>query len=83
MRPNKVFKVSCSKFKTTLKRMGFKVPRDFFGWRTCCTIKHKSKLYRFRFTSTGIKVDISCPLEDFDRWANSGEATIDFCDLKA
>lgn len=36
---------------------------------TCVLLNDRS--YRFRNTSSGWVVDISCPHEEFDRWANS------------
>ena len=55
-------------FKTFLKRKGFAVPRNFFGYG-CCIAKRNGRLWRFRFDA-GV-VDVSCLLPDFDRWANS------------
>ena len=66
-------------FKTLLKRNGFKVKRDFYGAR-CCIAQHGGRQYRFRFDS-GV-VDVSCPLADFDRWANSTELTMSIAEMK-
>ena len=66
-------------FKTLLKRNGFKVKRDFYGAR-CCIAQHGGRQYRFRFDS-GV-VDVSCPLADFDRWANSTEHTVSIEEMK-
>lgn len=66
-------------FKTLLKRNGFKVKRDFYGAR-CCIAQHGGRQYRFRFDS-GV-VDVSCPLADFDRWANSTEHTTSIEEMK-
>ena len=66
-------------FKTLLKRNGFKVKRDFYGAR-CCIAQHGGRQYRFRFDS-GV-VDVSCPLADFDRWANSTALTMSIEEMK-
>ena len=72
--------MSCSEFKTMLKRRGYKVPRDFFKIGACATFKNR--MYRFRYWNTigNFVVDISCPLKYFDRWANSTDKTITFYD---
>jgi len=67
-------------FKTLLKRRGFKVERDFYGFG-CCIAKKAGRLWRFRFHA-GV-VDMSCELKDFDRWANSTEVTFNLEDFKA
>lgn len=59
-------------FKTLLKRQGYNVPRDFYG-ASCCILRKGGRYYRFRFEA-GV-VDVSCPRNDFDRWANSTERT--------
>lgn len=65
---------SPSEFKPLLRKLGFKVRRDFFH---CYSIKHNGRFYRFRFfCEGGPVVDISCEIDDFDRWANSRESTI-------
>lgn len=72
MRPNrsKLCGMSPSEFKTLLKRKGHKVPRDFFKYS--CTSVFRNRLYRWRhWSDEGFIVDISCPKNDFDRWANS------------
>lgn len=76
--------LSCSEFKTLLKRKGHKVERDIFKYEPYTT--KGSRLYRWRYwgeyyTNHGDKtfvVDISCPLSEFDRWANSTDYTIKF-----
>ena len=70
-----------SALKTLLKRNGFKVPRNFYG-RGCCIAKRNNRLWRFRFWS-GDFVDVSCPINDFDRWANSTDETRSIEQLKA
>lgn len=66
-------------FKTLLRRNGFKVKRNFYG-KECCIARRNGRLWRFRFWD-GV-VDISCPLPEFDRWANSTDDTIDIEQLK-
>ena len=69
--------MSASQFKTMLKRKGFKVDRDFF--KTGAMAKKGNHLYRFRYWAhPEFLVDISCPLKDFDRWANSVDRIINF-----
>jgi hypothetical protein len=72
--------LSPSEFKTVLKRRGHKIYRDFF--KTECVSYHKGRAYRFRWWSDSgeFLVDVSCPSKDFDRWANSTEYVIAFCD---
>jgi len=72
--------LSPSEFKTLLKRKGHHVARDFFGvW--CCISQRRNRLYRWRWwADEGFVVDISCPLNDFDRWGNSTERTVPFED---
>lgn len=69
--------MSPSQFKTCLKRHGYKVRRDFFKYGS---IAYKgNRLYRFRYwASPDFFVDISCPKNEFDRWANSVDQTINF-----
>ncbi len=79
--------LSKSKLRTWIKRNKFKLPRGYstrdkrsllkYGG---CTVKRNNRYYRFRNNehqfSGGEKrwvVDISCRLDDFDRWANSTE----------
>lgn len=82
-----LFGYSASEFKTFLKRKGFEVPRDFY--KRGSIAKRDNRLYRFRWWShtykngnysfpTSFKVDISEPVQNFDRWANSTEKTITF-----
>jgi hypothetical protein len=66
-------------FKTLLKRNGFKVPRDFYGQGCCIALRYGRK-WRFRFDAG--KVDVSCELWDFDRWANSVDRIIYIEELK-
>ena len=69
--------MSPSQFKTMLKRRGFKVDRDFF--KLGAMAKRGNRLYRFRYWAhPDFFVDISCPLNEFDRWANSVDRTINF-----
>jgi hypothetical protein len=74
---------SYSRFKTLLKRLRYKIARDFFK-NSEGVVRHGSRLYRFRYWGdhytgdTTFVVDISCPIGDFDRWANSIERTITF-----
>jgi len=69
--------MSKSQFKTLLKRKGHKIPRDMFKYG--CTSTYKNRMYRWRYwADEGFVVDISCKLNEFDRWANSREKTISF-----
>lgn len=71
--------MSPSKFKTLLKQRGYDIPRNFFA--NGCIAKAGGRLYRFRWwgsligrgneTDGAFVVDISCPVDEFDRWANS------------
>ena len=68
---------SLSELKTQLKLLGHKVPRNMSsnGYVT----EYNNRMYRWRWWDTaGFYIDISEPLEDFDRWANSTKKTIDF-----
>ena len=74
--------MSPSEFKACLKQLGFRVTRDFFH---CGSIaQYRNRSYRFRWwgdvytNSTEFFVDISCPLPEFDRWANSTDQTVTF-----
>lgn len=71
IRPKKVGELSRSEFKRRLKIVGHKFTRDFWFTQksTCC-----GRLYRWRWNDGA--VDISCPVEEFDRWANSTESTM-------
>jgi hypothetical protein len=77
---DKLWGMSPSQFKTMLKRRGHRVCRDFFGKGSIS--KHKGRLFRFRWWgSVGeFFVDVSCPVKDFDRWANSTDCTLTFYD---
>lgn len=70
---------SPSQFKTMLKRRGYKVSRDFFKF---AAVAYKGgRAYRFRYWAfPDFFVDVSCPLKEFDRWANSVDKTIEFMD---
>jgi hypothetical protein len=60
-----------------LKLRGFSVDRDFF--KTGAMAQKGNRLYRFRYWAwPDFFVDISCPLNEFDRWANSVDKTINF-----
>lgn len=69
--------MSPSQFKTMLKRRGYKVSRDFFKFSS---VAYKGgRAYRFRYwVFPDFFVDVSCPLKEFDRWANSVDKTIGF-----
>ena len=74
---------SRSEFKTLLKRRGYTIPRSFF--QDCCIAKKGGRFYRFRHwgngdwgAGDGFVIDISCPFDDFDRWANSTDVTLSF-----
>ena len=79
---NQLWGMSPSEFKTMLKRRGHSVPRDFFKR----SVSHyKGRAYRFRWwgdvygDDTGeFFVDVSCPLKEFDRWANSVDEVVNF-----
>ena len=72
---NRLWGMSPSQFKTLLKRRGFKVPRDFF--KMGAIAKKGSRMYRFRYWAfPDFFVDISCRVNEFDRWANSTDRTI-------
>lgn len=81
---NQLNGMSASEFKTLLKRQGYDVSRTFY--KRGCIAKLGDRLYRFRWWGTLIGsgdetdgafvVDISCPIDDFDRWANSVDDTI-------
>lgn len=67
--------MSRSEFKAKLRRAGFKVPRNFYGFGSHCMSRGslgatgKGRLYRVHFNA--LEVDESCVADDFDRWANS------------
>ena len=74
---DRLWGMSASQFKTLLKRQGFKVDRDFF--KMGATAQLGNRLYRFRYWAfPDFFVDISCPVNEFDRWANSTDRTINF-----
>lgn len=69
--------MSPSKFKTLLKRRGYKVPRRFF--KNGCLARKGGRTYRFRWWSAeGFLVDKGCVYKDFDRWANSVDEVIPY-----
>ena len=74
--------MSPSEFKTLLKQRGFKVSRNFFDRESVAQCRNR--LYRFRWWGDTYNkldaffVDISCPIRDFDRWANSTDNTMYF-----
>ncbi len=74
---DRLWGMSPSQFKTMLKLRGFSVDRDFF--KIGAMAKKGNRLYRFRYWAyQDFFVDISCPLNEFDRWANSVDKTINF-----
>ena len=74
---DRLWGMSPSQFKTLLKRKGFDVSRDFF--KMGAMAQKGNRLYRFRYWAfPDFFVDISCPLNEFDRWANSVDRTINF-----
>ena len=70
---------SYSGFKTLLRRLGYTVARDFFK-TSGGVVKYRNRLYRFRYWNDPFVVDVSCPVGEFDRWANSVERTITFAE---
>lgn len=58
-----------SDLRTKLKRAGFKFPHDSKKLRWDAI--YGNRQFRFRFESLPRLIDVSEPLEDFDRWANS------------
>jgi|GEM_PF-1424045 len=65
---------SASEFKTLLKRRGYKIERSFF--KNGSIAQYKGRLYRFRWWNDEFFVDMSCPKDEFDRWANSVDNVI-------
>lgn len=71
---DKLLGMSASEFKTMLKRMGHKVPRDFFKG---CISRVGDRRFRWRWWSEeGFLVDVGEPDHLFDRWANSVYVTV-------
>ena len=68
--------MSPSQFKTLLKRKGYKLNRDFFKWGSVAYKNNRA--YRFRYWTPEFFVDVSCPVKEFDRWANSVDKTLNF-----
>ena len=78
-RPNRddLHGMSCSEFKTLLKKRWYNIKRDFFNFG--CVAVYRNRFYRFRWWSNeGFVVDVSCKVSDFDRWANSVEEVVQF-----
>lgn len=73
--------MSCSEFKTALKRIGYNVPRDFF--KNGSVARLGNRLYRFRWWSEQQLCDVSCVKEQFDRWANSVDHLIPITQMMA
>lgn len=72
--------LSKSKLKTWLKRKGFKPAfrsntRNFLKYslvkRSNCYFRFRTNEHEFESNVKSWTVDVSCPIEDFDRWANS------------
>lgn len=87
MNTHKVSKAEKQQLKTWLRRNRFK-PAHSYSWRTFLKYEMMARkgdrLYRFRtnenefrqpenYVPQGFTVDVSCPIADFDRWANSSE----------
>lgn len=70
-RPKNINGMSRSEFKRILKKFGHELKRNFWIDRKS---KFYDRLYRWRFDD-GV-VDISCPVDYFDRWANSTDCTV-------
>jgi hypothetical protein len=68
--------MSPSQLKTMLKRRGHSVARNFYKYESVS--HYKGRAYRFRWWSDEFVVDVSCPLKEFDRWANSVDQVMDF-----
>ena len=70
--------MSPSQFKTFLKNRGHSISRDFF--KKGSVSHYKGRAYRFRWWSVvgEFFVDVSCPLKEFDRWANSVDEVVNF-----
>ena len=64
--------------KTELKRLGVKVPRDFYG-QGYGIAWIGSTMLRFRFDDN--EVDVAEPFSTFDRWANSTMYRVTIQDL--
>jgi hypothetical protein len=82
-RPNRdnLAGLSLSELKTLLKLRGHKVDRNLD--QSAYVTYYRNRAYRFRYwAKEGFLVDISCPLSEFDRWANSVEKTITFDDWR-
>jgi hypothetical protein len=68
-----------------LKRLGFKVPRQFFNHG--CIAEYKGRKYRFRHwgdcytKDPSFVVDVAELNRDFDRWANSTEKIMPIADF--
>lgn len=71
---DQLFGMSPSEFKTVLKLRGYKVTRDFFKMGSIAVFK--GRRYRFRWWGGEFFVDVSCPVQEFDRWANSTDQVL-------
>ncbi len=77
---------SASEFKTFLKVLGHKIPRDFFAQG--CISTYRNRRYRWRHwgdvysNDKTFVVDISCIESEFDRWANSVDDCVTFEDFQ-
>lgn len=65
--------MSRSEFKRKLKMSGHSLKRDFWIERVS---RKDGRMYRWHFDD--LEVDVSCHVDDFDRWANSTECTVSF-----
>ncbi len=78
--------LSPSEFKTFLKVLGHKIPRNFFALSSIST--YRNRRYRWRYWGDSYSndktfvVDISCLKSEFDRWANSVEDCVTFEEFK-
>ena len=73
--------ISPSQLRSLLKYHHFQVPRN---WQQLDYVAQKhNRLYRFRWRAQeGFLVDISFPLQDFDRWANSTHIKMNYQTFK-
>jgi len=68
---------SLSEFKTLLKRLGHRVPRNLT--HTAYVTQCGNHYFRWRWwNDEGFVVDRSVPTWDFDRWGNSVDETYSF-----
>lgn len=75
---DKLWGMSPSEFKTLLKLRGYVITRDFFKMGSVAV--YKGRRYRFRWWAENGEffVDVSCPIHEFDRWANSIDDVVPF-----